>query len=249
MSLQPTVGWIVRRTLLTVFFWLFALSLLLYMAGLRVNWRAGTVRSTASIYIELAGKTKEPVEYILNGQSYSGTTPVTIGQLSPGAYTLTVRQADHQEWARSFKLSAGEAANFTDILLVPTLISPREATAAELKLLDNPLVIADEQLRLNGGELYLTGKDDEEELILRLSEDITQALWMPDHAHVIIMAGQTVAMVESSGTNMTALFTVPTGATNHIYITKDGATVLLKSGDAITAFDIAEPTGPFWTRL
>lgn len=234
---------------MSVIFWLFALMLLLYMAGVRVNWQAGTVRSTASIYFELAGKSKESVEYILNGQSSTSTTPVTIGQLSPGAYTLTVRQADHQEWHRSFKLAAGEAANFTDILLVPTLITPRAATTAELKLLDNPPLVVDDNLRLNGGELYLMGKDDEEDLILRLSEDISQALWLPDKAHILLIAGQTAALVEVSGTNMTSLFTVPAGADNHLYITKDGATVLLKSGDAITAYDIANPSGPFWTKL
>jgi hypothetical protein len=219
------------------------------MAGLRVNWQARTVRSTSSVYIELAGKVKEPIEYILNGQTTAGTSPVTISQLTPGAYTLTVRQPEHQDWHRSFKLEPGQAANFTDVLLLPILISPRVPTEAELKLVDAPLVIADEDLRIDGAELYLKDRDGEEELLLRLSENISQAIWLPDQAHILILAGQTAAVMEKEGTNMTPVFTVPTDTLNRLFINKDGATVLLKSGDAVTAYDIATPAGPFWTHL
>lgn len=249
MSLQPTAGWIVRRTILTVIFWIVALSILLYMAGLRVNWRTGTVRGTSSIYIELAGKAKEPIEYILNGESTAATTPVTISQLTPGAYTLTVRQPDHQEWHRSFRLEAGEAANFTAILLIPTLVSPREATEAERKITDGPLVIADEGLRVNNAELYLKDRRDKEELLLRLSEPISQAIWMPDQAHILILAGQTVAIVEKTGTNITPLFIVSSGLSNRLYVNKNGATVLLVSGSAVTAYDIADAPGSLWSLL
>ncbi len=249
MSLNPTPGWIVRRTVMTVLFWIFALSILLYMAGLRVNWQAKTVRATSSIYLHLAGKAKEPIEYIINGQTFTGTTPVTIGQLTPGAYSITVRQPEHIEWHRSIRLDAGEAANFTDILLIPTIISSREPVEAELKLLDTPLIVADEDLRLTGGELYLTNSEGEEELLLRLSEDISQAVWMPDAAHIVMLVGETAVIVEKTGTNMTPLFTVPTGVSSQLFISKDGATVLVKSGDAVLAYDIAELPGPFWTRL
>lgn len=232
---------------MSVLFWLVALFILLYMAGLRVNWTAKTVRATSSIYIELANKAKEPVEYILNGQTGTGTAPITLGQLTPGSYSLTVRQADHQEWHRSFRLDPGQAVSFTDILLVPTLITPRTPTEAEAKLADSPLVIADEGLRVNRTELYLQ-EDDEEELLLRLSEQISQAVWLPDKAHIVLLAGQTAALVEVSGTNMTPLFTVPAEGVNRLFVSNDGAAVVLSSNGTLTAYDIAAPGGFFWTR-
>ena len=249
MSLQPTAGWIVRRTIMSVLFWIFAFSLLLYMAGLRVNWQAKTVRATSSIFIELSGRVKEPIEYILNGQASAGTAPVTISQLTPGAYTLIVRQPDHQEWHRSFRLEPGEAANFTDIMLVPTIITSREPSEAELKLIEGPLIIADADLRVDGSELYLTDRENKETLLLRLSENIGQALWLPDQVHIIVLAGQSVALVEKTGTNMTPLFTVPQDVINRIFLTKDGATVLVQSGSAVSAYDFFDQSGPFWTHL
>lgn len=248
MSIQPTVGWIIRRTAMVISFWIFAVVVLLYMAGVRVNLQAGILQPTASIYLELWGRQRQPVEYVLNGQSSTDTAPITIGKLTPGPYSLTVRQPGKVEWHRSFRLSAGEAINFRDILLVPDVLTPREPSESELVLSAEPVTPASDGLRLNVNELYRENSGGQESLLLRLSEPISQATWLPRETHVLLLVGRSVMLVEKAGTNMTTLLSVDSEQPVRLYATRSGAIIVVE-GEKVQSYDLVEPRSSFWGGL
>ena len=207
MSQQPTIAWFVKRALYLVLFWIVAVALLLYLAGVQVNWRNRQLVPSASIALSSSQQKKLAVRYTLNGESADIVFPTTIDHLNPGTYTLELAAPGKQTWRQTMQLDAYEAAVFDSVLLVPITLTPRPATAQENQALERVKHYVSKGLLIRDTEL-LDIRTEPEVLVTRLSVPIEQAVWTPDREHIVVRAGNDIMLMDSNGTNITPLFSI-----------------------------------------
>lgn len=56
----------------------------------------------------------------LNGKTIQDVTPLTLGDLMPGMYSLSVSSPGYETWAKSVRVDAGKATVLDQILLIPS---------------------------------------------------------------------------------------------------------------------------------
>lgn len=213
-----------------MFFWIVAVIVVLYVAGFRVNWTSGRVTGYSSVSFASYERNKQPVNYTINGEERVGNLPLVINWLTPGAYSISIATADTLPWYRSFRLTSNGAQTFDNILLIPKDLEPRNVTANESSTLEQVDKFVSEGLLIRDTELFdLRG--NEERLIVRMSSPIEQAVWYSKRTHVIVRSGQTVYIMEVSGTNITSLANVDSPVPTPIAVTEGGSIVLIKDGD------------------
>jgi len=207
---QPTTAWFIKRALYLVLFWIVAISLLLYLAGVNVNWRSRQLVPSASIALSTYQQKKVEARYVLNGMSANVTLPTVIDDLEPGDYTIELTVPGKQSWRQTMSLAGYQAATFDSILFVPITLIPRPATNQENQALNRVQRFVSKGLLVRETDLFDIRERDEsgEKLVTRLSVPIEQAVWLTDKKHIVIRAGKSFMLLDANGTNITPLFTV-----------------------------------------
>lgn len=241
MGQKPTPKWVLSKIITVSVFWTITLLVLLYASGVRVNWQSGRISSSVSISLKTQDKLKDKINYTLNGVEQQGELPLVLSQLQPGHYTINVQREGAMPWQRSVYLEPGSAALYHNIVFVPQSIAQRDPTTSERRQVLAKQQLIDDGLVIRDTELYRTDKD-QEELIVRMSENIDQAFWYTRKTHVLVKTGTTVSLLEvDGGTNRTKLFTLASDSPIKVLVA-DEKTIIVAVGQTVTVYDLTLPS-------
>lgn len=240
MTQQPTAFWFVKRALYLVVFWIVAIGLLLYLAGVKVNWGSRQLVPSASIALSTYQQKKINARYTLNGASADITLPTVINDLEPGVYTIELTVPQKQSWRQTVHLDGYQAATFDSILFVPITITPRGATNQENQALNRVQRFVSKGLLIRETDLFDTRElsNGKELLITRLSIPIEQAVWLPDREHIVIRAGNSFMVLDANGTNITPLFTVTEERLLHLLVWDRGRVLVVERDAGAESYEL-----------
>ncbi len=238
MAQKPTLLWAFSKIAYLIVFWAIAAFVLMFAAGYRVNWKAGFLKETGSIYLQTHNRDKIVIKYTLNGQEKTVELPHAISDLQPGHYSLTLDYEGYESWTKSFYVGPSEAKLFNDILFIPTVIKSHEASASQKAQVENEERLVSEGLVIRGNEIYRTDRGTDV-LIKRSSNRVDQVFWYTKKTHIIMKNEKSVSIVEIDGSNSTKLFTLEKDLPIKLIVASGGDELIVLQEDKATVYDIS----------
>lgn len=178
--------------------------ILFYANGYHFNFKTFKIKKNGVVY--LSSYPRGATVY-LDGEIQSQKTPYSK-DLLPGYYTVRVVKDGYQLWSANFKIEEGLVDDFDAIVLYKSKIIPKELTdekkIALLNISDDILsATSKDQIKVTNDEIWQNGK-----LVTRFSQDILNAIWYPDGAHILYQRGNEIRSIEITGFNDTLLVTL-----------------------------------------
>jgi hypothetical protein len=158
----------------------------------------------------------------LDGKLQGEKTPYTKNLL-PGFYSVEVRKSGYQDWDNSFKIEEGMVDSFKSIVLF--LEKPAREQLSDpgkINQVNNPInSLADrspDRLTINNDYEMWEGN----KLITRFSSPVSNAIWYPDHLHIIFQQSNEIRVMDSDGTNNMLLITLSGETPTRFAISSNG---------------------------
>lgn len=218
------------KTFLKIFLtWLIVLAiftflslwLILKAAGLRFNSRSFNFEKTS--LVTLRSDPKE-AEVFLNDKKVGPRTPVRLPELSPGLYDLKVTKEGYTTWQHSVEAKEGLAYDFPDILLFKKEPEIKEADDPKLSdfFEETKLIETNGQVAIKDNEIWYQN----DELITRFSEPISNAILYPDEKHIGLIYQNNISVIDLDGTNLVKL--IPLQSPEGFIFIGNGRSILFK---------------------
>lgn len=108
----------IRRALFFFFIFLFFIispAVLMYTAGYRYNLKAGFLRITGSVNVDVLPNS---AEVYLNNNKLKSSIPVRLNDLSPGNFSLTIKNPGYFDWQKNIEVVGKETIYIKDVVLL-----------------------------------------------------------------------------------------------------------------------------------
>ncbi len=212
---QLAVGLLILITGLTIVF---------YAQGLRLNLKNFKIIKTGVISVSAQPKESDVyVNNVLESHKTSFSKNVT-----PGFYDLTVKKHGYIDWNYRAKVESGLVFSNKDIVLFLQNIKATSLTDKnKISQLNQPVDIlainSANNLSVNPHEIWVSNN-----LILRLSDTIYNAIWYPDNGHIVYQEANQIRVIDINGYNDTLLVTLAKDAQTDFVIGNSGTELYFK---------------------
>lgn len=225
---QPTKTAIFLRYLIFIVFWLIALVAIVKSMGLEFDYKNFSFKTTGIIYVA-SSQEKVTAKVELENYRTKYKLPTTFDRLKSGYYKVNVSKKNYHTWKKQFLVESNQVSAWENILLIKEKIIPTLATEEEKALLAHfagePL---DKTIAIKNNELYLNKK-----LVTRFSQDIKNAIWFPDGAHIVYQIDSAINIIESDGANNIKLVKLKNSDLSVFRLLNKGQELLYKDGQKI----------------
>lgn len=215
------------RVLFFLIFCLIALIAIIYSLGFNINWQHFRIKETGIIYLDSSiGAIDANVQ--VNGV-FKKKLPASFTKMPEGHYLATITKPDFISWSKNFEVYPSKVSVWEDVVLIKENINVRTASDEEVSQLnrqiDEPL---DKTIVINDNELWVNNQ-----LVTRFSDNITNAIWYPDGAHLVYQIKNKIKIIEIDGKNETELARLSTDNPSIFRFLAKGKELLYQNGDRI----------------
>jgi len=180
---------------------LISLGVIFYAEGYRIDFSTFRVVKTGVLYLKIQPRNVTINVNDLRQQESSSF----VENLTPGFYHVSVGKSGFVTWKLGLQVRSQSVNEYSDIILFRSKIPVLPLTDADkIGLLMEPTDVlatnAPDQLLFNDHEIWI-GND----LVTRFSNQIQNATWYPDLAHIIFQQGKEIRIIEINGGNDTLL--------------------------------------------
>lgn len=217
------------RLTIFILFWLAVVVTVIYIMGFEIDLRHWRIKETGTIYLASSiGKLKSTIT--INNKLNATELPATFSRLKNGWYQVVITKENFIDWRKTVEVIPSKVNVQNSILLIKKKIEIREANEAEKQLIakvqDEPL---DQTIKiLNNNELFIN-----DDLVTRFSQDIENALWHPDGAHIVYQIGSEIRIIETDGLNDIRLATLQNPNPTIFRFLRKGQELLYQDGDKV----------------
>lgn len=220
------------RCLIFVIFWIVALTAIISSLGLHIDWRHFRIQETGIVYLSSSiGEINASVK--VDGLS-DNRLPASFTKMPEGNYFAEVKKPGFVSWNKNFEVDSSRVSAWENIILIKKDILSRAATPEEIdqlqrqfnEPLDKTIIIKKNELRV--GKLLVT----------RFSDNITNAIWYTDGAHIVYQIKNKIKIIEEDGKNETDLVSLSSDAPVTFRLLSRGQELLYQDGDQVLVAEI-----------
>lgn len=220
------------RCLIFIIFWVAALAAIISSLGLHIDWRHLRIQETGIVYLSSSiGELEADVK--VDGLSRD-KLPVSFTKMPEGNYFAEVKKPNFVTWNKNFEVDSSRVSAWENIVLIKKDISSRAATLEEIdhlnRQVDEPL---DKTIIIKNNELWI-GKL----LVTRFSDNITNAIWYTDGAHIVYQIKNKIKIIEEDGQNETDLVSLSSDSPVTFRLLSRGQELLYQDGGQVFVAEI-----------
>ena len=162
-----------------------------YAAGYTVDFKSRQISSTGLISLQV--KTGSAQIYL--NEKYVGNQSMVLRSLEDGTYRIVIKKEGYHDWQKTVQLHEQEALILENIVLFikePTL----EQYNSNITVKNLPSMSDQDGLYFNKGEIF-----NNDELVTRLSKDVSGVCWFPDQNHIAFTSEGFLQIIDADGNN------------------------------------------------
>jgi len=216
------------RILIFVIFWVVALAAIIASLGLHIDWRHFRIQETGIVYLSSSiGELEAAVK--VDGLS-DDRLPASFTKMPESNYSAEVKKPGFVTWNKNFEVDSSRVSAWENIVLITNRPATVEETDQLNRQIDEPL---DKTIIIKNNELWV-----EKVLITRFSDNITNAIWYTDGAHIVYQIKNKIKIIEEDGKNETNLVSLSSDAPVTFRLLSRGQELLYQDGDQVLVAEI-----------